>query len=112
MLVIGTSSETKSFEVLQFKIENRYNTPVRASIGISAFYIFQSHWVCNMSEEYEKSFPFAGIGSKKPAMSAKAKERFTKLAQSEKLAAALGKKKKAAKKAASAKATANRQSAI
>ena len=55
-----------------------------------------------MGEEYEKTTRFAGINLENPAITAKAKKRLEKRAEAEKLAAALSKKRKAAKKAAKA----------
>ncbi len=57
-----------------------------------------------MSEEYEKTIRFAGIGLEKPAITAKSKQRLQKRKEREKEATTLSRKKRAAKKAASAKA--------
>ena len=57
-----------------------------------------------MSEEYEKTIRFAGIGLETPAITAKSKQRLEKRKEREKEATTLGKKRRAAKKAASAKA--------
>jgi hypothetical protein len=65
-----------------------------------------------MAQEYEKTIRFAGIGLEIPAITAKSKKRLEKRAESEKLAAVLSKKRKAAKKAASATAKANRPSLL
>jgi hypothetical protein len=56
-----------------------------------------------MSEEYEKTTRFAGIGLEKPVITAKAKQRLQKRKEREKELTTLSKKKRAAKKAASAK---------
>jgi hypothetical protein len=56
-----------------------------------------------MSEEYEKTSRFAGIGLENPAITAKTKQRLQKRKEREKQATTLSKKKRAAKKAASAK---------
>jgi hypothetical protein len=55
-----------------------------------------------MSEEYEKTIRFAGIEI--PAITAKSKQRLEKRKEREKELTTLSKKKRAAKKAASAKA--------
>ena len=57
-----------------------------------------------MSEEYEKTIRFAGIGLEIPAITAKSKQRLEKRKEREKELTTLSKKKRAAKKAASAKA--------
>jgi hypothetical protein len=57
-----------------------------------------------MSEEYEKTIRFAGIGLEIPAITAKTKKRLEKRKEREKEATTLDRKKRAAKKAASAKA--------
>ena len=57
-----------------------------------------------MSEEYEKTIRFAGIGLEIPAITAKTKKRLEKRKEREKEATTLSRKKRAAKKAASAKA--------
>jgi hypothetical protein len=57
-----------------------------------------------MSEEYEKTIRFAGLDAEVPAIVAKSKERLQKRKEREKELTTLSKKKRAAKKAASAKA--------